>query len=306
MEDVFCKNDLKNRDNMMSKISIAIPVFNEHNFIEKTLLSVDGQADEILISDNASTDGTSDICADFARTRPYVHYERYKKNGGASKNFFRSLDRATGEYFMWVGGHDLLEPDHVKNLQEALENSDSVMAYANAKHFDTSYSELDVYHYPSSFENNLISDMPEKRLLAIAFLTDCSLFHGLYYREVIYKAVHKNHSKKYPLTDHVLLAYVALGGKMILQKKSHYIRMDPRNFNTQEERWKQIMHAGYPYLPQDPFLYPKGVYYGTLEVLNELEKSIPNANISLINEIKNFLGERWKKEFMEKDKNYKK
>lgn len=304
MENVSGKNDLKNRGNRMNKISIAVPVFNEHNFIEKTLLSVDGQADEILISDNASTDGTSDICADFARTRPYVRYERYKKNEGASKNFFRSLDRATGEYFMWVGGHDLLEPDHVNNLQEALENSDAVMAYANAKHFDTSYSEVSVYHYP--FADILMSDLPEKRLAAIALLTDCSLFHGLYYREVIYEAVHKKHSKKYPLSDHVLLGHIALKGKMILQQKSYYIRLDPRGFKNNEERWKHIMQAGYPHLSQNPYLYPAGIYYGTLEIFNYLERTQSIVNQILVNEVKKFLEKRWKNEFMEKDKNYKK
>lgn len=279
----------------MSKISIAIPVFNEINFIKKTLLSVDGQADEIIISDNASTDGTSDICADFARTRSYVHYERYKKNGGAAKNFFRSLDLTTGDYFMWVGGHDLLEPNHVKNLQEALEHSDAVMAYANAKHLDPSYSELSVYEYP--FADALMSDIPEKRLWAIAFLSDCSLFHGLYYRNVIYEAVHKKHSQKYPLSDHVLLGHVALRGKMVLQQKSYYIRMDPRVFTESKERWKQIMRSGYPHLPQDPLLYPKGVYYGTLELFEELKRTRPTVNMSLINDIKLFLDERWKKFF---------
>lgn len=287
----------------MNKISLALPVFNEKKFIEKTLLSVDGQADEIIISDNASTDGTSDICADFARTRAYVRYERYKKNGGAAKNFFRALDLATGKYFMWVGGHDLLEPDHVQNLQKALESSDAVMAYTNAMYLDPSYSELGEYPYPSSFSDTLMSSLPEKRLLAIALLSDCSLFHGLYYREVIHEVVHKKHSKKYPLTDHVLLARIALMGKMIHEKKSNYIRINPRNFNTQEEHWKQIMHAAYPHLPQNPFLYPKGIYFGTLEVIKELETTYPNINISLVNKIKIVLEERWKDVFMEKHKN---
>ena len=49
----------------MPKISAVIITYNEEQFIEKCLLSLDGIADEIVVVDSFSTDATEEICRKF-------------------------------------------------------------------------------------------------------------------------------------------------------------------------------------------------------------------------------------------------
>jgi glycosyltransferase involved in cell wall biosynthesis len=60
----------------MIKTSLVIPVYNEIRFIERTLQSVVGEADEILVCDNASNDGTSEVCIQFSNKYSEIRYVR--------------------------------------------------------------------------------------------------------------------------------------------------------------------------------------------------------------------------------------
>jgi len=51
----------------MKFVSIGMPVYNEEKFIEQAIVSIlnqDYQNFELIISDNASTDKTKEICLD--------------------------------------------------------------------------------------------------------------------------------------------------------------------------------------------------------------------------------------------------
>jgi len=88
-------------------MSIGIPVCNEDRFLEETLrslLSQDYGNMEIIISDNASTDRTEEICREFSARDMRISYYRFKDNQGAIANFRRVLEVARGKYFMWAAG----------------------------------------------------------------------------------------------------------------------------------------------------------------------------------------------------------
>ena len=51
----------------VDKVLIAIPVYNEARFIKETIESALAQGTQILVSDNASMDGTSEICQEYAK-----------------------------------------------------------------------------------------------------------------------------------------------------------------------------------------------------------------------------------------------
>ena len=70
---------------------------------------------ELIILDNASTDGTYE----FARASindPRVRVERNERNIGAIANFKKVVGLAQGEYFMWAAVDDLWEPEFVARL----------------------------------------------------------------------------------------------------------------------------------------------------------------------------------------------
>jgi glycosyltransferase involved in cell wall biosynthesis len=90
-------------------VTIGMPVYNEERFLEhavESLRNQDYQNIEILISDNASTDRTQQICSRIAREDKRVTYSRTERNIGSAANFRRVQAMAKGKYFMWAAGHD--------------------------------------------------------------------------------------------------------------------------------------------------------------------------------------------------------
>src|SRR5689334_17075101 len=95
-------------------LSIGLFVYNGERFIEKALDSILSQTFrdfELIISDNASTDHTGDICQAYAKRDDRIRYYRNQKNMGAGWNVRRVCELATGKYFKWAAADDMLEPD---------------------------------------------------------------------------------------------------------------------------------------------------------------------------------------------------
>jgi glycosyltransferase involved in cell wall biosynthesis len=66
---------------------------------------------ELVISDNASTDDTEDVCHELAAADSRVKYHRQPQNIGLLNNFVYAVGAATGEYFRWIGDDDRLHPE---------------------------------------------------------------------------------------------------------------------------------------------------------------------------------------------------
>ena len=112
------------------RVSIGIPLYNEAKFLRpalEALISQDFTNVEFIISDNASTDDTAEICADFAQRDPRIRYFRNAQGIGAIANFNRVFELARGEYFMWASGHDLWSPGYVSAALQILDADPSVV-----------------------------------------------------------------------------------------------------------------------------------------------------------------------------------
>jgi glycosyltransferase involved in cell wall biosynthesis len=97
-------------------VSIALPVYNGAETVARVVGSVLAQTHsnlELVISDNASTDGTQEICRQLAREDRRVVYTRHATNVGLLNNFMSAAENATGTYVRWIGDDDSLEPDYV-------------------------------------------------------------------------------------------------------------------------------------------------------------------------------------------------
>ncbi len=105
-------------------VSIGLPVYNAGAFLRPALDSVMAQTYEnfeFIISDNASTDGTSEVCQELAASDPRVRYYRNPTNRGAVFNHNRLVSLARGTYFKWCGHDDLIEPTFVERCVEVLD-----------------------------------------------------------------------------------------------------------------------------------------------------------------------------------------
>ncbi len=121
-------------------VTIGMPVYNEERFLEGalgSLLNQDYENIRILISDNASTDGTGEIASRVARADKRVTYSRADRNFGPTANFRRVQAMATGKYFIWAGGHDEWSENLVSESVAKLESNESAaIAFATSYWID--------------------------------------------------------------------------------------------------------------------------------------------------------------------------
>lgn len=108
------------------RLLIGLPVYNGENYVEQAIESILAQSFtdfELLISDNASTDGTRAICEAFAARDRRVRYHRHPQNIGAAPNFNWVVHQCRSAYFRWAAHDDVLGPDYLKSCVDALEAS---------------------------------------------------------------------------------------------------------------------------------------------------------------------------------------
>ena len=120
----------KNSQNM-PEISIGMPVFNGEAFLEKRLKSILEQSFEnfeLIISDNASTDKTEEICKTFQKSDKRIRYIRQSKNKGVTWNLNFVLKESKGEFFMWAAVDDMISPQFVEKNYEILQNNEKIVA----------------------------------------------------------------------------------------------------------------------------------------------------------------------------------
>ncbi len=130
---------ISQKKNSLPKISIGMPVFNGEKFLRKSLDSLLNQTHqdfELIISDNASTDSTADICKKYLKKDERIRYFRQKKNMGLQWNYNFVLNKAKYDYFMWSSVDDIHAPKFIeKNLAVINSRDDLVCSMSKIKFY---------------------------------------------------------------------------------------------------------------------------------------------------------------------------
>src|ERR1700674_2772413 len=98
-------------------LTLGVPVYNGADTLERCLDSILGYAPadtQIVISDNASTDGTERICRQYAKRASSIRYFRQAQNRGAVANFRFTFEQANTPYFTWLADDDWLGDDFLE------------------------------------------------------------------------------------------------------------------------------------------------------------------------------------------------
>jgi len=195
------------------RVSIGLPVYNGDKFLEQAIVSILGQTFtdfELIISDNASTDRTAEICSRFAKRDPRVRYSRNETNIGGGNNSNLTFRLSRGEYFRWAAHDDICAERLLERCVEVLDrNQDAVLCWPEIVYIDERGQQL----RPKGFYQGQIGETPFSRF---RFLT--SRRHGC---EAIYGLIRADYlrrtelMKNYTDSDRVLLCELALLGRFL-------------------------------------------------------------------------------------------
>ena len=216
---------------MSVRVSLAMPIYNGEQYVEETIRSIlaqDFTDFELIITDNASTDRTEEICRGFATRDQRIRYVRNERNLGASANYNLGLSLATGEFFKWCAHDDLISPNCIGALVNALEqDSEAVGAFPKTECIDETGAVIPLVGEPLPDRRGLT---PAQRFMR-GVREGGTMFEifGLFRRDVLHKTM--LHLPYYG-SDRALLAEVALLGE--------FVRVPTATFFNREHRARSI------------------------------------------------------------------
>lgn len=108
------------------KFSIIVPVYNVRKYVTECIESILKQSYdnyEVLLINDGSTDGSGDICEKYTVKNKKIKVF-HKKNGGLSSARNFGLEKATGDYVVFVDSDDYIAPWSLSEFYKVLKNRD--------------------------------------------------------------------------------------------------------------------------------------------------------------------------------------
>lgn len=127
---------------MLPLVSVVVPAYNAKDYIVAALQSIIDQdygSIEIVVADDASTDGTQSQILKFVEKAP----DKFKvilnqENLGITKNFNKALGACAGKYIAFLGGDDLMLPGKISTQVMYMErNQECSICYHNVEVFES-------------------------------------------------------------------------------------------------------------------------------------------------------------------------
>lgn len=221
------------------RVSIGLPVFNGERYLEQALRGILAQTlqdFELIISDNASTDRTQEICRSFAAGDRRIRYSRNDRNIGGGNNFNRTFLLSAGEYFFWCTYDDKVGPFYAARCVEILDaHPEVVLCYSRIAEMDADGNAIGVEdahdaRSPAAFRRF-------RKLAAIEH--SCQAIYGMARAEAMRKTLlWLNHTD----SDRTYLAELSLHGQFYqIQEPLFYRRNYSGNSIRKYPNWRERM-----------------------------------------------------------------
>ena len=140
-----------NNSKKKAEVSVIIPVFNAEETLKDCLLSVLSQSItdiEVIVVDDGSSDSSSTIVKEIAKSDQRIKY-LYQNNQGVSVARNNGIYHSAGGYLTFIDSDDLVKPDYIKHLIEAVEYTDADVIIGGCVFMNTKDSTEKVV-YPST------------------------------------------------------------------------------------------------------------------------------------------------------------
>lgn len=165
------------------RYSLIIPVYNAEATLRRCLDSILKQSFdeyEILLINDGSTDGSDAVCREYANKYPQIKYLT-KENGGVSSARNVGLDRAKGEYILFVDSDDYVSENYFSTISKNIEERDPdllMFGYRNFGGTSTAWN-TGVFYEDTEIE------IAERVSVALRQYLFSSLWSKVFKREII-------------------------------------------------------------------------------------------------------------------------
>jgi glycosyltransferase involved in cell wall biosynthesis len=259
-----------------AKVSLGLPVYNGERFVGAAIESMLAQTFtdfELIISDNASTDRTQEICEEYAQRDARVRYFRQEINVGAKANFNRVFEYSRGEYFKWVAADDVCGPRYLELTVGILDSDPSIVLAHTASQLINGQGEpvseqdmkrritldegVPVLVHPCDRMRDFTTASAHKRFREILLHTVwCFEIFALIRRDAMLRTYPKG---AYYGSDKVMLAELALLGRFVESSELQFFRRAHHGNSTNmtpkaRETWSRAPKTNWKLPTQFPCL----------------------------------------------------
>lgn len=245
---------MSERSQVKPRVSIGMPVYNGGQFLRQAIDSILAQTFtdfELIISDNASTDSTLEICREYAARDPRIRLVANPVNQGAAWNHAHVVELAKADYFTWAHSDDHRAPTNIERCFAELDRAPSsvIVALTQGIIIDENEKPTDI-KIPSM---DIRQVQPSKRLhCAIQNAVWCNVIFGLM-RTSVLRACRPLGG--YAGSDLVLIYELAIRGQLLEIPEKLFFRrwhvpwsdaytasyMDPRGSHAMVNPQRQII-----------------------------------------------------------------
>lgn len=208
-------------------VSIGLNCYKAERWIGECLNSLLAQTlqdFEIVVSDNASPDGTFDVCRAYAARDHRIRVYRTDRNVGVAGNLNRVFEYSRGEFFCWAAANDYYAPQFLERcVGRLLEEPGIDLVASQLANFETDLeaAEFDLKQFHGTMDSGV-----DRVVALLKSVRDGRVFRGVYRRQAILPLM--------PLSsrfgqDIMLVIGVAANAKLVMldEKPYYYARSAP-------------------------------------------------------------------------------
>ena len=175
---------------MSNLVSIVLPVHNGEKFLRKSIDSVIEQTYsnwELLIIDDCSSDGSSEIAKEYVKKDERIHYYHNEKNLKLPRTLNKGFALSNGEYLTWTSDDNSYLPNALEKMVAVLDNKPSIgFVFASYYVIDEEENVIREYSIPDNYMDQIVG----KNVVGACFLYRRDVYetvgdyqHGLLYVE---------------------------------------------------------------------------------------------------------------------------
>lgn len=301
------------------KLSIVIPIYNRETSLVpcvENVLSQDYKNFELILVNDASTDSTEGICKTYAQKYANVSYVTNNENLGPGLTRNVGLDKATGDYIIFLDSDDkydkklfstvvkAIEKRHpdilVYSLWEEYYNADGQLMYKNSHSLPSTHltEKEDIHRFAVLLEEETMLGYPWNKAYNLDYLRKCKArFTDIkHVEDILFNIDAFENASSLVVLEDKLYRYCNTADNRLTEK---YL---PEYFELQKKRIKKFYNQQKRFGTLDRYCLSvlAGEYYRWL--LSAVERQI-NAEIPE-EEISSFLRDEFKSKLFRKLRNY--